>query len=108
MNEREIREHADAHRDDVDPDFAVPVAPKRLTQIIPTRFDPEDAVALRALAVAHGCTVSDLVRATVCGMVHPSGWRCAHVSVSSNPGAVTAVSAGCGCTMEPTFAAVTA
>jgi hypothetical protein len=62
LSERERRDLADAHRDELDVDSAVPVAPKRLGQMISVRLDPEVAIALRDLAVERGVSMSDLLR----------------------------------------------
>ncbi len=60
--EMTLRELAEAHRGEIDPDYAEPVTPKRLNQIVSLRLDPEHAIALRELAVKRDVSVSDLLR----------------------------------------------
>lgn len=62
LSERERRELAQAHRDEIDVESALPIAPKRLGQMISLRLDPEIAIALRDLATERGVSMSDLLR----------------------------------------------
>jgi hypothetical protein len=62
LSESERRDLAQAHRDEIDVESAVPVAPKRLGQMISLRLDPEIAIALRDLATERGASMSDLLR----------------------------------------------
>lgn len=62
LSEKERRELAEAHKDDLDVESATPVTPKRLGQMISLRLDPEVVIALRDLAVERGVSLSDLLR----------------------------------------------
>jgi hypothetical protein len=62
LGEKELRELADAHRDEIDVESAVPIAPRRLGQMLSLRLDPDVAIALRELAIERGVSMSDLLR----------------------------------------------
>lgn len=62
LSEKERRELAEAHKDDIDVESAAPVTPKRLGQMISLRLDPEVVIALRDLAIERGVSLSDLLR----------------------------------------------
>jgi Ribbon-helix-helix protein, copG family len=61
-SERERRELAHQHADEVVEGSGRAVAPRRLDQMISLRLEPELAATLRELADRRGVTVSDLLR----------------------------------------------
>jgi seryl-tRNA synthetase len=62
QTEKERRALAQTHKDDFDVESAVPVAPKRLGQMVSVRLDPDVAIAMRDLAIERGTSMSDLLR----------------------------------------------
>ena len=62
MSERERRELANEHRDELAEEAASPVEPRRLGQMVSLRLDPDVVSALRRVASVRGVTLSDLLR----------------------------------------------
>jgi hypothetical protein len=62
LSENKRRDLAQINCDEIDVESAVPVAPKRLGQMISFRLDSEIVIALRDLATERGVSVSDLLR----------------------------------------------
>lgn len=110
MDERERRELAERHRDEIDVDSARAIEPRALDQILSVRMPAELAIGLRDVANRVGVSVSDLLRAAARQLAagepvaRPSkvaGWRCEHMSITSLPGALGRPTPGCGCHMQP-------
>ena len=88
MSEQERRELAEAHKDDFDPDYAAPITPRRLEQMVSLRLDPDVVVALRELAVQRGCSVSDLLREGAARVLAAAaeGMRVTHMKIGVDVG----------------------
>jgi len=90
---------------------------KALDSVVSVRFDVPLLVEARRLAAADGQSLSDWIRNAVWREAHQRqqpadpvapricGWSCQHMSMTSLPGVLGPVTAGCGCDMQPIYAA---
>lgn len=62
MSERDRRDLAFAHRDEVIEGKSEPVGPRRLGQMVSLRLEPDLAAAIRNLADSRGVSLSELLR----------------------------------------------
>jgi len=90
---------------------------RALGRIVSVRTDDRMLAAVRELAAEDGVTVSDWMRRAVGCAVHERhqppavpghravGWQCAHLSVTSAPGALGKTTCWQRCEMQPIYAA---
>jgi hypothetical protein len=82
--------------------------------VVSTRFDSSFLAEVRAQAAKDGQTVSAWLRDAAWRKAHgqydrvpqaarPAGWTCQHMTITSIPGTLGPVTAGCGCKMRPYY-----
>ena len=90
---------------------------RRTTHVVSVRVDDYTLAAIREQAEADGVTVSEWMRRASAAEIHERqqppkvpgyravGWQCDHMNITSLPGVLGKVTSGCGCEMQPVYAA---